>query len=367
MSENIYRQPFEEEYSKLIKEYPWPNILVAGPMGAGKSTLINLVMRKPVAMVGQGTSTTQEFEVHKSTQYVIYDSRGYETGEKDNKRFFYEINEFLEEQEKNPKTAINIIWYCISAASARITDIDKMVKSVFDNFDIPTALIFTQIDTVDEPQLKELKEAAKNTFGSIPIFLSSDHKEAQEYIENSGLSGLEELYKWSLSNMEKTRKRAFWAACNRDLDTKRAEGIKIATQHAAGAFGIGFTPIPFADAPFLIAAQMGMVARLSYLWGLDLKKQLMAHGALEVALTTLGRNVAVNVIKLFPGVGTLIGGMINGTVGAALTFGLGCGINEICYNIAQKEAAGADINLADYFTADILMSLINKYKDQYKK
>lgn len=361
--QDTFGQDYEKEFEKVKGENPKPVILVAGATGAGKSTLINLVFGREVARTGEGQPVTQHTAKFENDFVILYDSKGYEHGEAAQEEFFKEIEQFIEKQQDSAATAINIAWYCISAPNSRILDVNRKLLRFFREKGIPTALIFTQVDCVSQDQLDALTEEARAINSSIPIFLSTNDEELAEQLKEKGL---EKLYTWSLNHMAEAMRRAFRAACNRDLARKRSDGHSKSLQHATIAFGVGFSPIPFSDAPALIANQMTLIARLSYLWGLDLKPILTAGGILDLALTTLGKTIAGQLLKWIPGIGTLAGGMINGSVGAALTYGLGAAINESCYQYCKMQLEGKSGDFSDFFSPEVLMDLIKKFSEQYK-
>lgn len=84
-------------------------------------------------------------------------------------------------------------------------------------------------------------------------------------------------------------------------------------------------------------------------------------------MTQLGRTIAGNILKLFPGVGSVIGGAINASVGASLTYGLGMAVNEICYQSCLAEFEGRPSPLASLFTTENIMRLIKQNIDEYYK
>lgn len=360
---DTFGKDYEKEFEKIRRENPRPVILVAGPTGAGKSTLINLVFGREVAETGQGKPVTRHMDKFENEFVVLYDSRGYEHGETAQEEFFREIEQFIDDKQRDPAKAINIVWYCISAPNSRILDVDGKMLRFFREKGIPAALIFTQVDCVSQDQLDALTEEAASIDSALPVFLSSNDPDVAALLKERGL---EALYRWTLAHMEAARRHAFRAACNRDLDRKRSDGHSTSLQHAAAAFGIGFTPIPCADAPLLVAAQMALVARLGYLWGVDLAPLLTAGGVLDMALTNLGKTIAGQLLKWIPGIGTLVGGMINGSVGAALTYGLGAAVNESCYRYCKMQLEGKEIPLSDYFSPDVLMDMIKKFSEQYR-
>ena len=345
MTDTRYSEKFTQAYEQYEKEHPKPVILVAGATGSGKSSLINLVLNLPEekrAKTGSGAPVTQKMEKFEDGNIIVFDSKGYETGEEQQEAFFTEIKQFIEERKNSEETAVNIIWYCISTPSARILDVDINMLRFFAQQEIPTALVLTQVDVASEEDIQALEKIAHQEFPDLDIFESSLDVSVQ------------------LS--------AFFYAANRDLAQKLTEGESIIRQHTLAAFGIGFTPIPVADAPLLIADQMTLLARLSTLWGLtSLKETLIGGGLLDMVMSQLGKSIAGNLLKLLPGVGSLAGGMINGSVGAALTWALGTAVNTTSYKICQAQLRGERIVLTDYFNNDfikLIMQLITEAKNR---
>lgn len=363
MNSTDFGKRYKETWDKLRKENPRPVILVTGATGAGKSTLINLVMGRDVAKVGAGRPETQNMDRFENDLLVIYDSKGYEAGETSQNEFFHDISDFLKDKAENPLTAVNIVWHCISAPAARVLDVDTRLLDAYKADHIPAAVILTQVDTVDEDQINELTAVLNKHSSTTPIFWSTEDRELQKELPKD--KGLEELYQWSLEHMDVTRREAFRAGCNRDLSAKREKGRNAALATAASAFAIGFVPVPAADAPALVATQTAMLGRISYIWGVNFMTALQAAGGLDLVMVQLGRMVAGNIIKLFPGLGSMIGGLINASVAASLTYGLGMAVNEICYQSCLAELEGKPSPLADLFTSENLLELIKKYKDEY--
>ena len=86
-------------------------------------------------------------------------------------------------------------------------------------------------------------------------------------------------------------------------------------------------PIPFADAAVLVPIQIGMLARVSVLYGFDVTRSYLkglvtaAIGPTAAALG--GRAIVANLLKLVPGAGTALGGVVSATTAATLTTALG--------------------------------------------
>lgn len=107
-----------------------------------------------------------------------------------------------------------------------------------------------------------------------------------------------------------------------------------------------------------------MIARLGYLWGIDIKTQLGGAAALEMFMSALGKSVAGNILKFIPGL-DLVGMMINGTVGAALSYGLGMACNEVCYRVCKSKFEVRPIALNEAFNAEVIESLMESFSQKY--
>lgn len=107
-----------------------------------------------------------------------------------------------------------------------------------------------------------------------------------------------------------------------------------ATTAAAAA---GAIPIPMSDAIPIGAAQISMIIGLGKVFDLTLTDSA-AKSIAGVALTQqVGRAVVANILKVVPGVGTIIGGVIGATTAATLTETLGWIVANDFYKISEGE------------------------------
>ena len=96
---------------------------------------------------------------------------------------------------------------------------------------------------------------------------------------------------------------------------------------AAAAGAAGAIPIPIADAMVLVPIQVKMLAEISATFGIELSKAFL--GTLVSSLVgsagamLIGRTIVTNLLKFFPGAGTVVGGVIAGATAGGLTTGLG--------------------------------------------
>ena len=89
----------------------------------------------------------------------------------------------------------------------------------------------------------------------------------------------------------------------------------------------GAIPIPFADAPLLIAQQVAMMAAINKIFEFDVSKDALkslAVAALGVGgATVVGKTIASNLLKLVPGAGTAAGIAISAGTAGVVTLALG--------------------------------------------
>lgn len=90
-------------------------------------------------------------------------------------------------------------------------------------------------------------------------------------------------------------------------------------------------------------------------------KTVAAGGVMGQAVAVAGRSIAGNLLKLIPGIGTAAGATINATVASTITGALGYAINDICARVRRDELNGTVKDIASYFDADIIKTLIDSY------
>lgn len=354
-AEKAFSGKFAEEYEKAKKEIQKVSILVMGGSGVGKSTLVNTVFKKEVARAGAGMPVTSGIHLYENDYLRLYDSEGYESGTKNQERYAALLKEFFAEKGRDASTFIHLCWYCVSAPSARFTDCDcSILRSIPKS--IPTAVVLTQTDRATREQVAALKEAIKKEYHDLPVFLAMDKEHPK--------SEVEALDHWSRDHLPEAQRKAYLFYSNRNIDAKEDAAQTIILQHCAAAFGAGFAPVPFSDAPLLLANQAGMVARVCKVWDLSsLVEVIKTSGALATVISTLGKGIAGNLLKLIPGLGTIVGGMIKGTVAAALTYGLGTAVNKLCRIMTEHQRDGKPFDLEKYISTEMVGILKKAFED----
>lgn len=106
-------------------------------------------------------------------------------------------------------------------------------------------------------------------------------------------------------------------------------------------------PIPFADAPMLIAQQVALMMKISSIFDLDIKEdglKTLVTTVLGVGGATLaGRTIATNLLKLVPFAGSILGGTIAAGTAGGITLALGSAFIEVCKNIKLGKLSADDL------------------------
>ena len=350
------KKDFAAQMDRFMNGLDRPRILVAGATGAGKSTLANLVLGCEVCKIGSGRPVTHGIKEHSlpGVPVIVYDSEGYETGAAldksasgDSAQAYWSLMEGFVNEHDDLMEPVDAIWYCISQPGCRVTDADLRVIRGFRELRRPLAVVLTQADVSDEETAGSLKKVIAESCGAaIPVFESSSDMSLP--LER----GIAELYEWTLNSLEESRRESFVIACHRDFDKKSALCKKYTALAAAAASAPGLSPVPFSDAAIITPIQLTLVGQILSVWNLMEFKNLIGAAALDVVLPMIGKTVAGNLIKLIPGAGSFIGGMLNASVAASLTYGLGMALNESFQYLSKKTLAGEIPDIREIINSD---------------
>ncbi len=166
---------------------------------------------------------------------------------------------------------------------------------------------------------------------------------------------------------------------NKDFDNELKDNLKylelrkmiekadnaVAAAVAATA-ATGAIPIPFADAPLLIGEQVALMATISGIFGMNVKKdglKALAVAALGVGgATVVGKTLASNLLKLIPGAGTVAGAAISGGTAGVVTLAMGKAYIEVCKAIKMGK-----LNEDELTSSKGVNMLKAEFKKQFKK
>lgn len=114
----------------------------------------------------------------------------------------------------------------------------------------------------------------------------------------------------------------------------------------AASFGEGFIPKKIPDAALLIPTQVGMIAGISIVFGMELDKTFLIGFVSStigtISATLIGKKVVTTLLSLIPKLGKLAGGMISGAVAGVLTTALGEAYIQIMAMVFTGEMSQED-------------------------
>ena len=128
---------------------------------------------------------------------------------------------------------------------------------------------------------------------------------------------------------------ALVAAQEIDQDRKADEAKKYIAAAAASAAAAAATPIPFSDATLLVPIQLGMMAKIAQLYKIKFERAALMAVVSTTAATQVGRAAFTGLIKMVPGAGTIVGGVIGAGVASTFTYAMGQAWLTVCQRVAK--------------------------------
>lgn len=128
------------------------------------------------------------------------------------------------------------------------------------------------------------------------------------------------------------------------MNEKADNAVAVAVAATAAT---GVVPIPFADAPMLIAEQVTLMATICGIYGIDIGKDGLKMLATTVigagGATIIGKTVASNLFKLIPVAGSVVGGAISAATAGVVTLSMGKAFIEVCKMVKLGKLSQSDI------------------------
>lgn len=363
---------FQEEFEQKWNEYQekhklYPNIMILGRTGVGKSSLINRIFGREIAPVSDVKPQTQEFDDHYGDDHGLFvnfiDSKGYEinddapTSQESMTAFINKVKNEINHRYKQTDKQVHILWYCISVAEHRIEPLDCLLIENLSRIEQTKgriAVVLTKCDQDDESgsaaiAIKETIDKLNVT--NVPVFeVSTDPTLPLE---------LGELIPWSLDALgDQDLKDNFVASQMISLDEKKLRAKKYINAATAAAAGVGAVPISFSDSALLVPIQMTMIVGIINVYGIQSLANISKQVVSDIIISNIGKSIAGNIIKLIPVAGQVVGGIINATVASAITKAIGEACSCICYKACEDIMKGKNVDFENMFDFDLIMDLV---------
>lgn len=332
------------------------NIIVAGKTGVGKSTLINAVFRENLVQTGTGKPVTEHMckVTKKGVPLSIYDTRGFELGKEVQTQVKHEIIDTIRKGlSTDINQAIHCIWYCINTASNRVEPEEiKWIKDISrenQTIQVPIIIILTQTFSKKKGDAlrKILENENLNVAKIVPVLAQDIEIDDDQIIKSFGLDTLIKTMANVLPDeLLDTLHNVQIASIAEKQSRARKSVIAAATLAATAAA----TPLPFSDWMALAPIQVGMIADITVVFGLNINKSIITAFLSSVlgsgGATIAGRIVFANLIKFIPGVGSIAGGAISAATAATITGSLGEAYIKIMTLVLKGELNVKDLSSA---------------------
>lgn len=119
----------------------------------------------------------------------------------------------------------------------------------------------------------------------------------------------------------------------------------------------------------MMGAQTAMIAKITNIFGVDVRKKQIETIILSMlgvyGAMIAGKSLAGGIAKLVPGIGTIGGGLISGSVGMVITGALGRTYIELMTLVVTKKVDLSAITPNEL--TDLLVSLMPKFLPNFPK
>lgn len=320
---------FENEMKK-VNDMLNQELLISliGEVNAGKSSTINKIIGKEIASTNPMPGETVSIDP--------YNLEGLENIK------FMDTPGLNDPNDENPKKTLefvqqsDVVLFFLNAAGTVFSESEKEKFAGIEKHNKDILIVLNKIDAAED-------------IPSIVNFVKTHTGGKYKIIPLSSKTGenLETLKKEILFLLEKKGKDLLFA---KSMKEKSAAANRWIVGAGVSAGVIGASPIPGSDVIPLTSLQVGLIIKLSKLYGKPLSKKAAKDMIVVTATQTIGHTIYRQALKFIPGAGSVIGG----SVASAMTLALGYGVRYAYEN---------DIAI-DY---GMIGDLFEKYKAREKK
>ncbi|PIC76508.1 MULTISPECIES: YcjF family protein [Sporosarcina] len=297
MSDESFDEVFKQE-SDLINEQLQKEILIAmvGDINAGKSSTLNRLMQKDVAEVGAQPGETKEVKKFYYTDNILFvDTPG--------------LDDIYQEHSNETLKFYNqadVILFFLNAAGTVLSDTELKSLNKIATLNKKIILVLNKIDAADDiPSL--VNYVLEHTGFAYPVIpISSKTGEQMEFLQKEILQQLKDV-----------NKDLLLAAHMNDKSSIAKRWILAA---GASAATIGAVPIPGADFIPLTTLQVGLMLKLSTLYGKPITKDHAKELIIATIVGNIGKTAFRQIVKVIPGAGMVVAASVAGSMTVALGY-----------------------------------------------
>ena len=338
----IDETPYLDGTANARSRYGRFNLAVIGGTGVGKSSLVNAVFGRDLAKVGKGLPVTRGVQYYSDDSLGIWDIEGFEIGSALSPA--EQLRQHLAEIAAHPRDQqISVVWYCVKANDDRLTPADVAMIRELTTAGLPVILVLTKVEWSKNPVTGKSRapqgvqefvdwledpvdeHGRRLAIGYQRVILTST---SDKHGKGKG-HGLGELVAETLTLSPEDEKDAFRIAQRLNLPWKRELARPVIAAGSAAAAGAAAVPLPVADALTLAPIQLGMMARISVIYDIEMQTALSTSTLANLGAQLAGRALASSLLKLIPGAGSVV----NAGVASALTAATGEGWLRLCEQV----------------------------------
>lgn len=297
MSDESFDEIFKKE-SETINKQLKKEILIAmvGDVNAGKSSTLNRLMQKDVAEVGAQPGETKEVKKFYYRDNILFvDTPG--------------LDDIYQEHSNETLKFYNqadVILFFLNAAGTVLSDTELKSLNKIATLNKKIILVLNKIDAADDiPSL--VNYVLEHTGFAYPVIpISSKTGEQMEFLQKEILQQLKEA-----------NKDLLLAANMADKSSIAKRWILAA---GASAAAIGAAPIPGADFVPLTTLQVGLMLKLSTLYGKPITKDHAKELIIATIVGNIGKTAFRQIVKVIPGAGMVVAASVAGSMTVALGY-----------------------------------------------